>query len=101
MILDWLFGNRHRRYEPPLNEGTGHYYICECQACIDAFITRRNYEQYTSKGLSIPTPEEMMATQREYNRLADLIGAHPGVGAMDDHKRIMRIMNGEELEPSS
>ena len=42
----------------------------------------------------------MMATQREYNRLADKIGAVAGVGAMEDHKRIMRIMAGKEAEPA-
>ena len=95
-----VFGRRAQPYEPPRNEGTGHHYVCECQACIDAFMARHNFEQYTSKGLPIPTHEEMMATQREYNRLADKIGAVAGVGAMEDHKRIMRIMAGKEAEPA-
>lgn len=100
-IFSRLFGARSEPTPGPFNEGTGHYYVCECQACIDAFMTRYNHEQYTSKGLPIPTWEDMMATQREYNRLAELLGAVPGVGAMEDHKCIVRIMNGEEAEPKA
>ena len=84
---------------PRLTNDSGHSYMCECQRCIDACVERLNYENYYSKGLVPPTPEEQHRTDMEYHRLAQVIGATSGTHAMPEHKRIMRIMAGEEAEP--
>ena len=90
----------------PTNRGTGHPYYCECHACIDAFTAHDDHQRYTLRGLPIPSIQEkaakLIADQREYDRLAAKIGATRGasLGAFEDHKRIMRIMSGEEAEPA-
>lgn len=100
-MLGWLFRKRSTpSYETPRNAGTGHHYICECDACIEAFMQ----SHYEDRGIPRPTGEELMRNQREYDRLVDVLGGAPGdrtsAGAFEMHKQIMRIMKGEEAEPA-
>lgn len=104
-LLQMIFGRSKEPSPTPTNIGTGHPCFCECKACIDAFIAYDDHQRYTLRGLPIPSDEEkaikLINDQAEYNRIAAKIGGTVGThaGAMEAHKRVVRIMKGEEAEP--
>lgn len=100
-MFGWLFRKRSTpSYEPARRIGTGHSYMCECDACIEAFMR----SQYEDRGIARPTGEELMRNQREYDRLIGVLGGAPSDrtsgGAFEMHQRVMRIMAGKEAEPA-